>query len=514
MKKNKYLNDWILILSIALIKLLVHFLTSTNYELHRDAYLYLSLKDHPDFGYMSVPPSIAIFANISEFLFGNSTFAVRIFPALIGAASVIIIALIVKRVGGKYWAILIACTAFIVSPAFLRSNTLFQPVSFNQFYWLLTSYFILLLIQTKNPKFWIHLFVIWGFAFLNKYSIAFLIIAFFLALLLTKDRKLIWSKHFIWGATIGLFMILPNLIWQFSHNWPVVHHMLELQSTQLVNVRFVDFLMSQLLMNFPGIFIWIFGLSFLLFLKDGKQYRVLGLTFLFVILVLLLLRGKPYYTLGIYTMLFAFGGLAIEKYFVNRIGFVKPLLLIFMFLLSLPLAPYSLPILPFEKMIVYAEQSKKYGAEGALQWEDGRIHQLPQDYADMIGWKELGLTVAKTYHSLSKEDKSRSAIYAENYGEAGAIKYYGKEQNLPEPVCFNGSFLFWAPDSLNINTLIYVNDDTSDISSYFHTVEKVGSITNIYARESGLPIFLCQGPKNNFETFYKNKVKELKDNYR
>jgi hypothetical protein len=124
------------------------------------------------------------------------------------------------------------------------------------------------------------------------------------------------------------------------------------------------------------------------------------------------------------------------------------------------------------------------------------------------------LTVAKTYHSLSEKEKNRCAIYAENYGEAGAIKYYGKEQNLLEPVCFNGSFIFWAPDSLNINTLIYVNDDTSDISYYFHTVEKVGSITNIYARESGLPIFLCQGPKNNFETFYKNKVKELKDNYR
>ena len=94
------------------------------------------------------------------------------------------------------------------------------------------------------------------------------------------------------------------------------------------------------------------------------------------------------------------------------------------------------------------------------------------------------------------------------------LKTFVKEKNLPEPICFNGSFLFWAPDSLNINSLIYVNDDTSEISYYFHNVQKVGGITNIYARESGLPVFLCQGPRNNFEEFYQNKVKVLKDNYR
>ncbi|HDL18130.1 MAG TPA: glycosyltransferase family 39 protein [Bacteroidetes bacterium] len=457
---------------------------------------------------------MAIVAKISEFLFGNSTFAVRIFPALIGAASVIVIALIVKKLGGKFWAILIACFAFIISPAFLRSNSLFQPVSFNQFYWLLTAYFVVVLIQTQNPKFWIHLFVLWGLAFLNKYSIAFLIVAFFPALLLTKDRKLILTKQFIWGAIIGFFIILPNLIWQFSHNWPVVHHMLELQRTQLVNVRIGDFFMSQLLMNIPNLLVWVFGLLFLLFFKDGKPYRILGYTFIFVILVLILLRGKPYYTLGIYTTLFAVGGFAIEKYFTNRLRLAKPLILVVMLFFSLPIIPYSLPILPFDKMIVYAEKSKQYGVEEALRWEDGRIHQLPQDYADMIGWKELGLTVAKAYHSLNEEEKSRCAIYAENYGEAGAIKYYGKKYKLPEPICFNGSFLFWAPDSLNINSLIYVNDDTSEISLYFNSVKQVGGITNIYARENGLPVFLCRGPRNNFEEFYRNKVRKLKSNYR
>ena len=204
---------------------MLHFLTNTNYELHRDAYLYLALGDHLDFGYWSVPPMIAVLGKLTRFLFGDSVFAIRLFPALIGAISVVIIGMIVRNLGGKKWAILIACTAYIFSLAFLRSNTLLQPVAFNQFYWLLISLFIVKLVQTKNPKYWLHLGVIYGLAFLNKYSIAFLVVAFFIALVLTRDRHLFRSKYFLVGASLAFLIILPNLVWQYNHNFPVVKRM-------------------------------------------------------------------------------------------------------------------------------------------------------------------------------------------------------------------------------------------------------------------------------------------------
>ena len=506
-------KEWVLILILALFKLLIHFLTNTNYELHRDAFLYLALGDHLDFGYMSVPPSIAFFANISRFLFGDSVFSIRLFPALIGAASVVMIGIIVRELGGKLWAILIACLAFILSPAFLRSNTLFQPVSFNQFYWLLTGYFIVKLIQTKNPKFWIHLAITWGLAFLNKYSITFLILGFLIALLLTSERRLLRSKYFIYAMAIGFLIILPNLIWQYSHNWPVVTHMLQLQRTQLVNVDIIGFLMMQILMNLPGIFIWLLGLVYLLFHREGKRFNVLGYTFLLVVIILILLRGKPYYTLGLYSILFAAGGVALEVYFRTRLYPLKYVLIAFMVITLLPVIPYSLPILPFDKMAEYAKTSAGFGLSGPLIWEDGKMHHLPQDYADMTGWKELSDIVISTYQGLNPVEQTQCLIFAENYGEAGAIMYHGKKQGIPEPISLSDNFLIWASDSINLKILIYVNDETRDISYYFETIELMGKLTNTYARESGVPVYLCRNPRNEFEKFYVQKVAQLKSRF-
>lgn len=515
MQKLRLTPEWRLILGLAFVKLVLHFFTNTNYGLHRDAFLYLALGDHLDFGYMAVPPLIAFFAKITVTVFGDSVFAIRLFPALIGAASVVIIGKIVRLLGGRKWAILVACTAFIVSPAFLRSNTLFQPVSFNQFFWLVAVYFTIKLVQTKNLKFWLHIGVVCGLAFLNKYSIAFLVFALFVGLFLTPERNLFRSRNFLYGLLIGFLIVSPNLIWQHKHAWPVITHMLTLQQTQLVNVKISDFLVVQMLMNLPGLFVWLIGVIFLLFFKEGRKYQFLGFTFLALLLILILLRGKPYYTLGIYSPLFAFGGYAIENYFSAKWRFVKLGILAFMLAIVLPVLPYSLPILAHERMLVYAEQSKQFGLEDALRWEDGRLHDLPQDYADMIGWEELADIVIKTYNQLGDAEKAGTAIYAENYGQAGAVKFYGKKHGLPEPVSFNASFLFWAPDSIEIETLIYINHEPGeDIYYHFAEVEVVGRMTNPYARESGLPVFLCRYPRNDFAGFYRNKVKMLKDNYR
>jgi hypothetical protein len=506
-------SDWFLICILAVIKLLIHFLTNTNYELHRDEYLYLAFADHLDLGYFSNGPAIGFFALITRLLFGSSVFAVRLLPAVIGAFTVVMVSVMVKEMGGKKWAIVMAGGAVILSPAYLRVNWLFQPVSFDLLFWLLATFFILKLVQTENQKYWLILGLIWGLGFLNKYSIAFLALGFLVALTISEKRKLLNSRYFIWQLLIGFVLVLPNLLWQYYHNWPVVFHMQNLQRTQLVNVRFTEFLLAQPLMTLPAAPVWISGLIYLLVHKETKALRVLVYTFAIVLLVIMLLHGKAYYTLGLYFILIAAGAVFIEKSTAHKYRSFKPALLILMTLILIPGLPYSLPVLSLEKMVEYCRKSGKFGLEGFLRWEDGRLHSLPQDYADMTGWKELAHIVISNYQNLNPEEKAQCFIYGENYGQAGAVKYYAKNAGLPEPVSFSDNFLFWAPDTITLQTLIYINYDTSGISRYFTSIKEVGRIINLYARESGLPVYLCRYPRNGFELFYQEKTRQLKSTF-
>jgi hypothetical protein len=500
-------KEWIIILGFVSLKLCIHLATNTNYELQRDAFLYYSLGEHLDWGYVSVPPLIALISKSVTFILGNTVFALRLFPALIGGLSVIIIAKIVKELNGSILALILAALAFILSPSFLRSNTLFQPVSFNQFFWLLSGYLIIKLLNTNNPKYWIHIFIVWGIAFLNKYSIAFFIISFLIPFLYTGPRELLKSKYFFWGGFLGFIIILPNLLWQYNHNWPLVYHMSELQKHQFSNVTIQGFLTGQLLMNLHALILWLTGLISVLFFKSEKKYRIFGYIYILTVFIIMLFSGKSYYTLGLYPIFFAFGGYAIDKYFKT---FLKYGVLVVIILISSLMLPFSLPIYSHEKM---AEISKKT-AEFTNKWEDGKVHNLPQDYADMTGWKELSNIVIKHYNSLPKSVRDSCMIFAGNYGQAGAINFYGKEYGLPVPISFNDNFVFWAPDSIGNVPLIYVDHEIGDVELLYNSYRLVGQVNNIYFRENGLKVYYCTQPKDTLRAYYASRVKQLKDRYR
>lgn len=496
-----------IVTGLALLKLIIHLFTNTNYELHRDALLYYSLGEHIDWGYMSVPPFIAIVSKVSTLLFGNTTFALRFFPAVIGSISVIIIARIVTELKGGTFAIIIASLAFILSPAFLRSNTLFQPVSFNQFFWLLSGYLTVKLINTREPKYWIWIFVVWGIGFLNKYSISFFIVSSLVAMLLTEHRVLLKSTYFFIGGTIGIVIILPNLLWQHSYNWPLIHHMQELQKYQFANVSVAGYILDQFIMNFPGLIVWLTGLIVFLLYKSERKFSVLIYTYIITVLIILFLRGKSYYTLGLYPILFALGGYAIEKYYKEVWKYVTLVLIV---LLSLPMLPLSIPIMSHEKIAEYTKPT----AEFTNRWEDGKVYNLPQDYADMTGWKELSSLVINHYNSLPQNKKDSCFIFAGNYGQAGAIFFYGKKFGLPEPISFNDNFVLWAPDSIGKFDLLYIEHDISDLELLYDSILKIGEVDNPYFRENGLEVYYCTRPKDILPEFYANDIKAERSRFK
>ncbi len=507
------LKEWGLIIVMMVILVVVHLIFKNYYELHRDELLYIALSEHLSWGYVSVPPSIAFFAALSRFLFGETALAIGFFPAVMGALTLLVTCLIVKELKGGNVAVFITGLAFLLSTSYLRTFSLFQPVCFDVFYWTLSAYLIIRLINTRNPRIWVYLFIVWGLAFLNKYMIVFFVAGFFMVLLATPLRKLLRSWYFPVGVLAGLIIIFPNLLWQVIHRLPVIHHMQELRATQLVNVEQGGFLLMQLLMNFPGLIVWISGLVYLLVYKQARPYRLFGYLYIVVLVLFFALKGKAYYTLGLYPFLLAAGGYYFEKHVTGRMTFLRYAVILFIIVFAIPGLPFGLPVLRADPMVRYGQVISRYISAEPLRWEDGNYYSLPQDYADMTGWKELAEITAGKYQGLTPWEQAECVIFAENYGEAGAICFYGKKYGLPEPYCFNESFIFHAPDHLTATHFIKIGE-SDDLPELFNHYELTGRITDPYARESGLPVYYCWDPKPYLYRLWDEKVKKIKERYK
>lgn len=431
-------------------------------------------------GYMEGPPVIGWVAGLSRLFLGSSVWAAKLPVLLVGLVSIYLLLQLIKEFGGGRYAQLIGGLAWTLSPVFLGSNYLFQPVSFNQFGWLLIVVALVRVIKYTRPKDWYILGGVTGFALLTKYSVVFYLFALLVGLLLSPQRKLLLDKHLWRAAGIALVMWLPNLIWQYSYDFPVVSHMEELASTQLVNMSVGNFLAPQFLFHAGGVVVWLAGLYWLLRSDALKEFRAFGWAYLVLIALLLALSGKSYYAMGAYPVMMAAGGLFWEEKLKGKAVWLTPV-----FLLNVLLMPFAIPILPVEQMKAYGVHARdNYGFTSSLRWEDGTVREIRQDYADMHGWEEMVAEVAKIYHALPEEQREKCFIYGGNYGQAGALDFYRKKYDLPEPVSYNASFLLWAPDELDFDRQIAVEDYPQDPSEFFLSTEKVGELYSPNARDT------------------------------
>ena len=495
---------------LAGLKILIPYLLQNHvYEPHRDEMLYLAEGHHLAWGFMEVPPLLSIFAWLTNVL-GKDMFWLRLWPSLFGAATFIITGKIVLSLGGKSFALLLSFLPFIFG-VYLRVFFLFQPNPPEIFFWTLIAYSFIRYVQTKDNK-WLYLFgIAAGFGMLSKYSVAFYTVSILAGLLFTKHRTVFLNRHFWYASAIAFIIILPNIFWQYKASFPVIHHMKELQETQLKYINPVSFLSDQVLMNLPCFFIWLAGLSYVFFCLKGK-YRFIGFAYVFVIILLLAGHGKNYYALGAYPSLFAFGAYALEQYTTVKRRLLRYAFIIFTLLTGIVFLPVALPLLPPQQL---ADLYVKLHTEktGVLKWEDLRNHPLPQDFSDMLGWEEMAQKVATAYHSLNAAEKENTLIFCDSYGMAGAVNYYASKYHLPPAYSDNASFLYWIPQQINFKNLLLVTGDHEemqhDFIKDFHSTKITDSVTSIYARERGDWIILMKGANKNFRSFFQYKL--LKD---
>lgn len=463
-------------------------LIGPEYELHRDEFLHLDQADHLAWGYLSVPPVTSVISCIIKML-GNSVFWIKFFPALFGALTIMLVWKTIEELKGNLFALLFGTSCITFSVLF-RLNTLYQPNSLDVLCWT-TFYYIVIKYLNRRQSKWIYLLaVVFALGFLNKYNMVFLLCGIVPAIWLTKERKIFSDRNLYYGAGLSLILILPNLVWQVINHFPVIHHLKELADTQLVHVHRWDFVRTQFLF-FPGTFLVIlFGLYALLKFGPFARYRLFLWSFLLTMAIFVVLKAKSYYTLGMYPVYFAFGSVYISSLLENRAGrIIKPILVAGSVACFIPMYTIAFP----HKSPQYIENHpEKYRQFGMLTWEDGKEHQLPQDFADMLGWKELAHKVDSAY--LIMPNPKTTLILCDNYGQAGAINYYSKLGI--KAVTFNADYINWFDLDTPYNNLIRVRnsweeeEELKSTSPYFRKSFKAGSITNPYAREYGTAI-LC-----------------------
>jgi len=484
-------RSYLLLILLLVFKLVFHFLIiHPAYNLHRDEFLHLDQANHLAAGYLSVPPFMAFLSLLIKWL-GGGVFWVRFFPALFGALTMLIIWKLVALMRGGWYAQVLAAVVFLCS-AMSRINMLYQPNSFDVLSWTLVFYLLVLYVRTGAPQLLLWLGAVAGVAFLNKYNVLFLIAGVLPALLISSHRKIFTNKYLYGGLLIALLLAAPNIIWQIRNGLPVIHHMRELASTQLVNVERSGFIIEQVLFFLLGMLVWGAALVAFVWYAPFKPYRFVGWTFLFVMAAFVYLKAKAYYALGLYPVLIVFGSVYLEHVFSKPRVLNVWLRWLILPLIMVPTLLFFKRIFPVMEPHLLERSMTPLHREIFAKWEDGKTHSMPQDFADMLGWRELAGLVVQAYEKVPASERRNTLILCDNYGQAGAINYYAGGKVSPA-ITFSADYMFWFPTMDTLHYLILVGEEPREyVRKYASAYAKTGQISDSLAREYGTGVYLVQ----------------------
>jgi hypothetical protein len=151
-----------------------------------------------------------------------------------------------------------------------------------------------------------------------------------------------------------------------------------------------------------------------------------------------------------------------------------------------------MPVLPVDEFIAYMH-SLPFAVPRS---EHSHMRaKLPQHYADQFGWEEMVAVVNQAYSKLPAEERPGCGIFAQDYGQAGAIDFFGPRHGLPPALSGHQTYYLWGPRGYSGNCLIVVDDNVETLKGFFENVEYVGMSDNPYALERHIPVFICRGAK-------------------
>jgi hypothetical protein len=500
-----------LIWLIALAKLFFHIYYNNRYGYFRDEFDYMSCGDHLAWGYVDQPPLIPFLIHISRAILGDSLRAIRFIPAVASSLLVVQTAVLAREFGGRRFALLLSAITILIAPQYLSNGSLLTTNCLEPNLWMGCAYFAILAIKRNQPKYWLWFGVIAGIGLQEKYSIALFGFGLVVGLLLTSQRRVFLSPWIWIGGAAAFLIFLPNLLWNIHYHWPFVElmHNIRAEGRDVV-LPLPQFFLQQTLLVHPFTApIWLTGLFALLFSERLKPYRFLGWSYLVCFSVFFILHGKNYYLSPIYPMLLAAGAVIIESAIDgkqiaekangsgshSRLTWLKPVIAVILLATGAHLAPVSVPILSPDHFLAYA---KHLPMKLPVMEHSHARAALPQWYADQFGWEEIVAETAVAWNRLSPDERKDEAcgIFAQDYGQAGAIDFLGRKYGLPPSLSGHQTWFLWGPRGYSGDCMIVLDDNRKRLEELWNNVEYVGdSADNPYALEKEIPVWTCRSPK-------------------
>jgi hypothetical protein len=486
-----------LVYVLAAFAVLVHFLFNGRYGYFRDELYYAACGEHPAWGYVDHAPLVAWISWLTRALFGDSLFALRLFPALSAAPKVLLAGWMAREVGGGKFSQGFAALLVFLAPIYLTFDNFLSMNAFEPVFWMACAAIVMRIVNGGSAKLWFLFGAVAGVGLLNKHSMLFFGSGVAIGLLCTSARRQ-FARYEIWAALLMAFVIfLPNLFYEIHNGYPTIALLHTVIGSKYTTVPPLTYIGEQfLLINPLAAPVWLAGLCFFLFDRNGKKFRCLGIAYLVTLAEMILLHGKIYYLAPAYIMLLAGGAVWFERrVFSESRQWLKPALVAPLILSSAIAAPMGMPILPVAAAVKYC---KFFGVQD-VKVENVPLDSLPQLFGDMFGWPQQVQAVSRAVSSLPAVQRSQVALLAYNYGEAGAIDYFGKHDGLPKAISGHNQYGAWGPRGTSGELVIAIGFSRPRLEQAFADVQPFETISPAYAlpEESNLTIYICRKPRKN-----------------
>ncbi len=485
-----------ILIGLAALTILVALARNGRYGYFIDELYYVACSEHLAWGYVDQPPLSLVLLALSRAIFGDATWALRLLPALATATAVILTGLMARRLGGGTFAQALAALAAVVSPMYLIFASAYSMNHFDLLFWTLGAYVILGILKNDDPRGWLLFGLIAGLGLQNKLSMGFFGLGLCLALVLTSNRKYIVSKidgkfrpglHLWSGGALAMLIFLPHLIWQILNDWPTIEFMSN--SIALHGASPIEFLLFQVFgMHAFNLPIWLMGLFFYLFSRRGKPYRMMGIIYVSIFILLILQGTRAYYLAVAYPMLFAGGAVLVESFAERgkwRGRILKPVIVTALVASTAFMLLLFLPVMPPKQLL-------------ALQESLGMPAEVPQGLADRLCWEEFVAEVARVYETLPEKDRNECVIATDLYHTAGAIDFFGKKYCLPPARSIHNNYWLWGPGDTSWDVVIAIRVPKGRLEDMFGEVVEAGRTSCEYTSHlvrNDTPVYVCRKPK-------------------